>query len=300
MEYEYAKSRRRKNLHNKRQARHRNQKLHPNNNNSKPHNHNRQIYENTKKWFSGFSPPHSILYDINHIEVEDIDNNGVSETIVDVCNQDTLDMAMDYCEAGFKPLVLNMASDYKPGGGVASGKTAQEECLFRRTNAFMTHPKKWYPLQSNQIIYSPEVEVIKDNNYQMLPTIFQCTVGMIAVAAIRKPNLVNGEYKPQDRKLMSDKIESVFKIAINHGHDTLVLGALGCGVFRNPSNEVAGIFRTMIRIYGGHFKSIGFAVLVVKPRDEQNFHAFSRLITKEKEEKKKQKEFDLEKDFPAL
>ncbi len=132
----------------------------------------------------------STLYDITCLEEPQLQLHHTHENIVEVIDIDTLDMTMMYCQRDkLNPLVINLASDYRPGGGVESGKTAQEECLFRRTNAFMTHPTEWYQLSKNNIIYSPCVRLIKDNKYNMLQDEDMISFSMITVAAIRKPKL---------------------------------------------------------------------------------------------------------------
>ena len=238
------------------------------------------VYEDTQRQFSSVDPSTikpSTLFDINTLKVEVTDEMPTFETEYLVKNQDTLDMAIEFCSDGLRPLVLNMASDYKPGGGVRSGKAAQEECIFRRTNAFMTHPEEWYPLDANQVIYSPEVKIIKDSDYELMDEEDHTTVSMIAVPAIRHPELKNGVYHDEDRYLMSSKIESIFKVALTMGHDSLVIGALGCGAFRNPSSEVSQIYRSMLNHYGKYFKRIGFAILCVKDSDSENLKAFRSL-----------------------
>lgn len=220
----------------------------------------------------------SVLFDID--ELGPVDAPIVAPPMIEVCNMDTLEMAKDFCGAGLNPLVINMASDYRPGGGVASGKVAQEECIFRRTNACATHPPQWYPLEKEQVIYSPQVSIVKDADYKLCEA--WPTFGMLAVAAIRKPKL-NGsgtEYKyDADLWLMTTKIESIFKIALQNGHDSLVLGALGCGVFKNPPVAVAQIFKDTILRFGGQFKRIGFAVLTTKPKEQVNFDTFSKIMS---------------------
>ncbi len=242
------------------------------------------VYLDTKRYFHDhpIDIKEPTLYDINTLPLNStiLDSRPTYNTLCVIKNQDTFDMALDFIKEGyFKPLVLNMASEYKAGGGVASGKTAQEECLFRRSNAFQTHPDTWYPLEENEVIYSPEVQIIKDSNYNLLPQdiIDQGFVSMIAVAAIRKPRLHFNHYDDEDRALMTNKIESIFKIAILHGHDSLVLGALGCGVFKNPPEDVANIYKNCIRFYGKYFKKIGFAILCVKESDKENIDTFKKI-----------------------
>lgn len=196
---------------------------------------------------------------------------------VEVLDCDTLDLAAQYViEPHSDVLVLNMASEFKPGGGVRSGKTAQEECIFRRTDAVLGHPTEWYPLQSNQAVYVPSVQVFKDSCYNILQHPFD--ISLITMPALRKPRLFFGEYTDSDYTVMEQKINGIFKVAITHGHTHLVLGALGCGVFGNPPYQVAEIFKKCIEKYGQHFVKIGFAVLVIKSKDQQNFDIFKRVI----------------------
>ena len=106
------------------------------------------VWEDTKKYFNQNREkvPLSIKYDISSLqEPDNINTLPNSKPLIEILDQDTFNMAIDYVKNGFNPLVINMASDFKPGGGVASGKTAQEEELFRRSNAHLTHPRSWYP-----------------------------------------------------------------------------------------------------------------------------------------------------------
>lgn len=242
------------------------------------------IWGDTIRYFSEMKESdisESTLYNIDELDMDTIDEQEIFDTICEVKNEDTFDLALEYCSEGLNPMVLNMASEYKAGGGVQSGSRAQEECLFRRSNAHLTHPKKWYPLKENQVIYSPEVYIVKDSEYNLLKKKDQYSVGMISVPAVRRPNLIKGEYKEKDLKEMTNKIESIFHIGIMEEHDSLVLGALGCGAFRNPPEEVASIFRDMIDEYGKYFKKIGFAVLVAKNSDTENLDTFENIIMNE-------------------
>src|SRR5207244_2977475 len=145
---------------------------------------------------------------------------------IEVINEDTFNLAIKYFEEGLNPLVLNMASDYKPGGGVGSGKIAQEEELFRRSNAHQTHLKEWYPLNPNEIIYSPEITIIKGDHNSNYRLIGEKIISMVACPAIRNPKLIQGKYNGNDYNLMYKKIESLFKLGIMMSHDSLILGAL--------------------------------------------------------------------------
>ena len=80
----------------------------------------------------------------------------------------------------------------------------------------------------------------------------------VASAALAIPVL---PYSPADRLTMQAKINHLFEVGITYGYDTVVLGAFGCGAFRNPPAEVVLMFNEAIRTYGGAFKRIDFAIL---------------------------------------
>jgi uncharacterized protein (TIGR02452 family) len=240
------------------------------------------VWNDTKNYFVKNPKPISPSTKINIWSLNEVldDPKIVNNCVVEVLNEDSFNLGIRYISEGLNPLVLNMASDFKPGGGVANGKTAQEEELFRRSNAHLTHPNAWYPLSKDEIIYSPEVTIIKDTRNNDYALIDEVKVAMIAVAAIRRPKLVYGSFSKDDYDLMSNKIEAMFMVGIEKKHDALVLGAFGCGAFHNPPGEVAEIFSVMVDKYGKYFKKIGFAVLTVKSTDNDNLEAFREAFKK--------------------
>ena len=239
-----------------------------------------QVYQDTKKMCSKFRVKRSILYNSSNINIDLTKYNNKYEPVIEICNEDTFDMAIRCVNNKLNPLVLNMASEYTPGGGVEHGSMAQEECLFTRSSAFLSHPKQWYPLSVTQSIYSPQITIIKDSNYKLLK--YYTDISMIAIAAVRKPKLIDNKFSQMDYSIMYNKIKSIFEIAIINDHDSLVLGALGCGAFDNPPIEVAKIFKIMIDQYKHYFKYIGFAVLVVKDKDSDNLISFGDIIINNK------------------
>merc|ERR1712130_778418 len=83
----------------------------------------------------------------------------------------------------------------------------------------------------------------------------------VAVAARKSPKLQNGHFSSKDASNMRQKIETIFKIAIDKGHSTIILSALGCGAYKNPPKDVAKIFDEVISMYHHYFKTIKFAIL---------------------------------------
>ena len=148
--------------------------------------------------------------------------------------------------------------------------------LFIETSDNIDEIRKTFKQKFNEFNFTENDVFTFLNNYK---SIKPSTMAMIAVAAIRNPKLrADYTYKNFHYNLMLNKIESIFKIAIIHKHDSLVLGALGCGAFNNPPEEVAKIFKLMIDKYGKYFKKIGFAILVVKNKDSVNIDAFEKHL----------------------
>jgi uncharacterized protein (TIGR02452 family) len=156
---------------------------------------------------------------------------------------------------------------------VEYGAMAQEEELFRRTNYFLSLDKHFYPLPPTSVIYTDRVMVIKNAKYELLETPFP--VSMIAAAAICNPVLENGQLSQHDTDTTYYMLECVFKSALLHGKDTLILGAIGCGAYRNPPFDIIRIFNSLIETYRGYFKKVVFAVY---SRNDNNFELFDKHI----------------------
>jgi len=84
---------------------------------------------------------------------------------------------------------------------------------------------------------------------------------------------------PSDRELTKDKMRLCLRIAANQGHTMVVLGALGCGAFKNPPGEVVACWSEVLsesEFGGGWFAEIWFAVL--DRRREGNFEIFETAL----------------------
>jgi len=209
-----------------------------------------------------------------------------------------------------KVLVLNLANGTIPGGGVSYGSFSQEENLFRRSNYFITLLQDLYPISSGKgkknndaLLYSPIVTVFKDENYNLMTNPFQ--VSCIAVAAAFKPKKIITEEviedygndgrteetenkkketrkverfanSTHDKEVMRKKIDSIFRIAILHKHRNLVLGALGCGAYHNPVDDVIELFNDAIQQFDMFFDNIIFAV---RSHKDGNYEAFKAGIS---------------------
>ena len=201
-------------------------------------------------------------------------------TVVEVVNMDCIYAAMQLLEQGFNPAVLNMASRRNPGGGVATGAGAQEETLFRRTNLFRSlyqfapyagqygiHASRFqYPLDRNfGGVYTPDAICFREteqNGYALMDA--PVAISFIAVAGLNRPDLTpEGMITDEHAEAVKNKIRTIFRIGLRHGHDSLVLGALGCGAFRNPPRHVAKLFHEVMEEpeFRNKYRKIVFAIL---------------------------------------
>jgi uncharacterized protein (TIGR02452 family) len=210
------------------------------------------------------------------------------KTIVEVVNDDCMAVGMRLVDEGYNPAVLNMASRRNPGGGVISGAGAQEETIFRRTNIhpslyqFASYAEDYgvaksplqYPLERNYGgAYSPCVTIFRGDEksgYRLLSESETRQLAFVSVAAISRPDLTDdGLLVPKIAESTKTKIRIILRIGLKHGHDSLVLGALGCGAFRNPPHHIAKLFHEVIDEveFANKYKRLVFAIL-----DDHNAH----------------------------
>ncbi len=201
-----------------------------------------------------------------------------------------------------KIAVMNFANAFHAGGGVTSGASAQEESLcrtstlypliYRRSlrDSFYAHHKKLNtPKASDSLIYTEGVVICKTDEDlpKRMPQEDWVTVDVITIAApdlrdksnIHVPIMGNGTYM-HDAELFGYHVKRaihMFTCAAAKEADILVLGAFGCGAFRNNPEVVARAYKTAISEFPRVFKKIEFAVYC-SPRDMRNYQVFEKIL----------------------
>lgn len=200
---------------------------------------------------------------------------GEHTTTFRVANETTLGAAHRLVQAGYRVAALNFASARHPGGGWLSGARAQEEALARASGLvpciegnpmYARHEQQRDALYTNSVIYSPHVPVFRDDNGQLLDQPY-------LVSLITAPAVNAGVVLERDRSrrsevtaAMCERVSRVLAIATMHKHDALVLGAWGCGVFKNDPAEIAALFAEALHgPFRGAFGVVVFAVLDASP-----------------------------------
>ena len=187
-----------------------------------------------------------------------------------VVDMDTLDAAKALLASGSQRVaVLNLADPGFPGGNVQTGSGAQEESLFRRTTLCMHLPMihTLYPLEEDACLISRRVVVFRDTEERGYCLLDRSTfeVDVLSCAGVRHPTLTTeGRMNDEDLQMLLEKVRLIYTSAMECGVDGLVLGALGCGAFRCPPDDVASVFRQVNLEFDGAFEVVVFAILTPK------------------------------------
>ncbi|RKI01280.1 TIGR02452 family protein [Corallococcus sp. AB038B] len=180
-------------------------------------------------------------------------------------------------------VALNFASAKNPGGGFLGGAKAQEEdlarcsalypCLLTQREYYDANRGQSSPLYTDHVIYSPQVPFFRDEGLTLLERPF--SVSLITAPA---PNAGSAERNaphllPRMGEALHARALKVLQVAAHHGHRTLVLGAWGCGAFRNNPHDAADAFAHALDAFPGVFERVVFAVWE-RGGDGPNLRAF--------------------------
>ena len=253
--------------------------------------------------------------DLGTVDAPKVENG----TSVRVEKDDCLKVAERLVKEGYHPALLNFASAGHPGGGVETGARAQEETICRRSTLTRSlfsfeaaHARLYgyelnkgnnYPLSRSldfSAIYSPQVTVFREAgpDYTLMENPFQ--VGVITNAALN----MNGRFPirltpdghiPEEGKAITrNKIRTILRIGLIKGHDSLVLGAFGCGAFKTPPREMAQLFKEVLteEEFKDRYRVISFAILSDHNDRSGNLAAFLEVFgVNEYQEERKRRAF---------
>ncbi len=199
----------------------------------------------------------------------------VRELTVQVVEGTAFDTARENLGYG-RVAVLNFANPHYPGGAVAQGVMAQEECLCRSSNlypclageAMAAGFYRYHQTQtdydfSDRMICTPNVTVFKDDSpvpvARQEEDWFQVDVITCAAPYLAKRRHVN---RTVLLELFVKRIRGILEAALDLEAEVLILGAFGCGAFGNPPEVVAGAFHQLLkeRRYQTAFSRVIFAI----------------------------------------
>lgn len=168
---------------------------------------------------------------------------------------------------------MNFASAKNPGGGFLGGAQAQEEALARSSALYpclLTQPAYYERNRSQKsalyldlAIFSPAVPFFKDDNGRLLDRAICASVITAPAPNAGAARQNRPEDLPKVEPTLRRRAEMVLAIAETEGVDRLILGAWGCGIFRNDPAIVADTFAALLcnaGAYAGAFAKIVSAV----------------------------------------
>jgi uncharacterized protein (TIGR02452 family) len=131
---------------------------------------------------------------------------------------------------------------------------------------------------SDRVIYSPRVPVFRDEDGTLLEEPYP--VSFLTVAAPNLGAILTGQPAMADSVpgVLATRARRVLEVAAAHRHRALVLGAWGCGVFRNDPATVARVFAKHLDQMAGWFDRVVFAVLDHQ-RGTPTYNAFAEALT---------------------
>ena len=273
---------------------------------------NREIFQDTQRMYGSHpvlrdavgeaTRAQRIVLETDALPRQDRERYAENASLI-VSKKRTMEAAAAY--AGQKVAVLNFASASNPGGGVENGANAQEECLCRVSTLYpslnSTEPWKMFynphraardPIHNDDIIYTPGVIVFKTDTDEpsLMPEANWYSVDVITCAA---PNLnpnASERYNPGDggeislnfteqREVHGKRLRRILEVALSEGAEVVVLGAFGCGAFRNDPKAVAEASFSVIGDYLHAFRTVEFAIYC-PPGREENYITFSKIAKK--------------------
>jgi uncharacterized protein (TIGR02452 family) len=241
----------------------------------------------------------TLLYNpSDQLLIPDSDETKVAgQTLVEITNESSLQAAHRLVQqySADAVAVLNFASARNPGGGFLSGAQAQEESLARSSALYLcqTTPtctafyhanrKTESCLYTHHIIYSPGVPVFRDDSGALLERFYACafiTSPAVNAGVVRQRSRDNAE--EEIASTMRGRMHRVLSIARLHKHSALVLGAFGCGVFKNSPEDVAGWWKELLAgPFAGVFQHVVMAIYASSDRDP-NLRAFCDALPQAK------------------
>lgn len=200
---------------------------------------------------------------------------------IEVKDQDAVAAIME--GEGKKQCILNFASYKHPGGGFCIGSIAQEEALCHESflynvlSAFeddfykRNNERLFFSLYKNRGLYTPDVIFERDGK-AVKTDVMTCASPNWHAAK------TNGVTEEDNEKVLRQRIYYLLRVILSHDVERVILGAYGCGAFRQDAATVARIFHEeLFRVLGGKQCEIVFAI----PSGNGNYEAFKDEFEKQ-------------------
>ncbi|MBO4694856.1 MAG: TIGR02452 family protein [Clostridia bacterium] len=257
------------------------------------YNTNKELFNEWRESFLGNKDEHRVAHaykDKFTVSVKPLDTT----TKFGCFNSDCIDVAKDMIDNGFNPVILNIASRVTPCEGYNEGDYSQEDylcycsTLSQSLYQFGDEKKKHikesgvtpvtsvYPMDLNYGgIYSPCVRFFRKGEFcyfSLREDPFDCSVISVGSLSNKKDTEFinedrkyfdnNGYLTNEGKEIESNKIRTIFRIALDNQHDSIVLSAFGCGYNEMKSDEVSSLFYNILQEdeFKNRFRKVVFAI----------------------------------------
>lgn len=246
---------------------------------------------------SNLSHKNSVLLSAQDFQNFDCSHLKNFNTKISVTNESTTQAIYRLIEGEkrSKVVALNLASYRNPGGAWLQGAEAQEEHLAKCSNLVncLSNCLEFYTQHSetNHLnmaldlgIFSPNVSFFRHPDYSLRDKPVCCDILTVAAPDLRNyylddnlnlslletiPKFLGKTYK----ETLESRLRFILQCMTNNS--TLVLGAAGCGVFRNDPRFVASTFHHLLKAeFAGVFEQVVFAILDVGEQGKLNLKTF--------------------------
>ena len=179
------------------------------------------------------------------------------------------------------------------------GSSAQEEALCRCStlypvlstnyvfqNFYLKNRNRYNALNTDDIVYSKDIVICKnDIDYptRMLEKdyvkvdVLTCAAPNLREKPSNDFNVSNGDQvsisDEELYKLHLSRAKHILHIAAFNKVEILILGAFGCGAFKNNPWVVAKAYKDALKEYNNNFFLVDFAIYT-RPNEEENYNAF--------------------------
>jgi uncharacterized protein (TIGR02452 family) len=210
----------------------------------------------------------------------------IERALIEVCDETTIAALHRLASEGHTSIgILNFASARNPGGGFLRGSLAQEEslaissCLYAcQTSAngaayYDQHKTTRDCTYSDTMIYSPKVTFFRDDAMDLCPPIQADVLTACAVNAgvVRS----RGVSEKEIHAINTRRIQKIVRTFAVQGCSVLILGAFGCGVFKNSPKAVAEAFKAALSSSSHRFERVVFAI---PGQSSSNFRTFQSVF----------------------
>ena len=176
--------------------------------------------------------------------------------------------------------ILNFASYTNPGGKFIEGSSAQEESLCHESFLYnvLSCFRGYYndnrrtknrSLYTDRALYSPYI-VFEHNDIPLAFDVLTCAAPNFGSAV-----KYYGVSFVENDLVLESRINFIFEVLKAQNVDTVILGAFGCGVFKQNPFNVAKLFKKAIE--SGHNTCMN---IVFPIPGGNNYHAFKQVFDK--------------------